>query len=260
MAEVVVTLAQMHVEVGQPQANLETFRHLAAEARLLGSHILLLPELWPMGYDLAHWRDHATPLNEGMFREMSRVARESRMIVGGTLLEAEGDRAYNTFALFDVEGEQLAAYRKVHLFRLMGEGRWLAAGDRFDTATLGWATAGLATCYDLRFPEMFRILVSRGATVLLVSAAWPDARIKHWSLLLRARAIEDQCFVLGCNCAGRAGNQAFGGRSAIVDPWGEVCAEAGREPGLVSASIDLGVVGTVRSSMPALDDRRPDLY
>jgi hypothetical protein len=109
------------------------------------------------------------------------------MWVGGTLLEAEGGQAYNTFALLDAVGDLRAAYRKVHLFRLMGEDRWLAPGDRFVTTDLGWGTAGLATCYDLRFPEMFRALVSHGATVLLVPAAWPEARAKHWSLLLRAR-------------------------------------------------------------------------
>ena len=182
------------------------------------------------------------------------------MWVGGTLLEAEGGQAYNTFALFDTEGDLRAAYRKVHLFRLMGEDRWLASGDRFVTVDLGWGTAGLATCYDLRFPEMFRALVAGGATILLVPAAWPEVRAKHWSLLLRARAVENQCFVLGCNCTGSGKGQDFAGLSAVIDPWGDVCAEAGSAPGLVTAAIDPGLAEQVRSTLPALSDRRPELY
>ncbi len=257
---IVVSLAQMHVEVGQPQANLDGMRLLVAEARARGSQLLLLPELWPVGYDLAHWRQHATGLGEGVFVEMSRAAHEARMWVGGTLLEAEGGLAYNTFALFDAHGDLRATYRKVHLFRLMGEDRWLASGDHFVTADLGWGTAGLATCYDLRFPEMFRALVAVGATVLLVPAAWPEARAKHWSLLLRARAVENQCFVLGCNCTGTAKTQTFAGLSAIIDPWGETCAEADGQPGLITAAIDPGIVEQVRRTLPALTDRRPELY
>ena len=260
IVDIVVSLAQMHVEVGQPQANLETVRAFAAEARARGTRLLLLPELWPVGYDLAHWRQHAAGLGEGLFAEMSRVAHESRMWVGGTLLEAEGGRAYNTFALFDAAGDLRAAYRKVHLFRLMGEDRWLAPGDHFVTTDLGWGRAGLATCYDLRFPEMFRALGAQGATVLLVPAAWPEVRAKHWSLLLRARAVENQCFMLGCNCTGRDKDQSFAGLSAVIDPWGEACAEAGSEPGLVTATIALGLVEQVRSTLPALTDRRPELY
>ncbi len=260
MSSMVVSLAQIHVEVGQPQTNLESVRTLVAEARARETQLLLLPELWPMGYDLARWRQHAAPLGEGMFHEMSRLAHDSQMTIGGTLLEADRDRAYNTFALFDSSGEMLAAYRKAHLFHLMGEDRWLAPGELFLTATLGGATAGLATCYDLRFPEMFRMLTARGATVLLVPAAWPEPRIRHWSLLLRARAIENQCFVLGCNCAGQSKDQTFGGMSAVIDPWGETCVEAGREPGIVTTSIDLDLVEKVRIALPALKDRRPELY
>jgi omega-amidase len=260
MPSIVVSLAQMHVEVGRPELNLETARTLAAEARARESTLLLLPELWPVGYDLARWRQHAVPLGEGMFREMSHLARDTHMRIGGTLLEADRDRAYNTFALFDSSGGLLAAYRKVHLFHMMGEDRWLAPGDRFVTADLEPATAGLATCYDLRFPEMFRMLTARGATVLLVPAAWPEARIRHWSLLLRARAIENQCFVLGCNCTGQAKDQTFGGLSAVIDPWGETCIEAGREAGLITTAFDLDLVDKVRTALPALKDRRPELY
>ncbi len=104
------------------------------------------------------------------------------------------------------------------------------------------------------------MLTARGATVLLVPAAWPEARIRHWSLLLRARAIENQCFVLGCNCTGQAKDQTFGGLSAVIDPWGETCIEAGREAGLITTAIDLDLVDKVRTALPALKDRRPELY
>ena len=143
------------------------------------------------------------------------------------MLELREGRVFNTFALFDARGETRAVYRKVHLFQLMGEQRWLTPGDCVVVAGLDWGKAGLAICYDLRFPELFRRCALEGASLLLVPAAWPKARVAHWQTLLRARAIENQYFVAGCNCVGAAKRETFGGRSAVVDPGGALLVEGG---------------------------------
>jgi predicted amidohydrolase len=142
----------------------------------------------------------------------------------------------------------------------MGEDRWLRAGDRLCLAQTPWGAAGLAICYDLRVPELFRAYALQGAVLILLVAQWPAARQDHWRTLIRARAIENQLFVAAVNRTGTSKDEAFGGGSLVVDPWGAVVAEAGDQETLLSAEIDLERVAQVRRQMPVLQDRRPEVY
>ncbi|MDP9417988.1 MAG: carbon-nitrogen family hydrolase, partial [Actinomycetota bacterium] len=177
----------------------------------------------------------------------------------GSLIErAPTGELYNTAVVLGPDGGLRASYRKIHRFGFSdGEPRLLAAGDApvvYDAGEHGrW---GLATCYDLRFPELFRALVDRGAEAVVVVAGWPAARIGHWSLLARARAVEDQVFVLGCNAVGQQGRTALGGRSVVIDPWGGVVAEAGGDAEVTAVDVDLADVARVRAEFPVLADRR----
>jgi predicted amidohydrolase len=132
----------------------------------------------------------------------------------------------------------------------------LTAGTDIVTADLDGTTVALATCYDLRFPELFRAFVDRGAELFLVPAAWPTPRIAHWSLLARARAVEDQAFVIALNGCGDQGAARLGGRSVLVDPWGVARAEAGEDEQVLTADLDLAEVAKVRADFPVLPDRR----
>lgn len=124
-----------------------------------------------------------------------------------------------------------------------------------------WGETGLAICYDLRFPEMFRRYALDGVQTMIISAEWPLQRIEHWQTLLRARAIENQCFVIAANCVGQCGGENFGGRSAVISPWGEVLVEGqSDQPELLTVTFDTGQVDEVRRRIPVLIDRRPDLY
>jgi omega-amidase len=264
MTTLTISLGQMPVVVGDPEANLDAARRMAAEAAGRESDMLLLPELWGSGYDLARAERHATTLDQGLFAEMAKMAREHRMWVGGSLLGYEGEpqgRPRNVFALFTPEGTLAAHYAKLHLFRLMDEDQWLAAGERTTLAEGPWGQAGLAICYDLRFPELFRRYTLAGARLILLPAEWPHPRLTHWQTLLRARAIENQCFVAACNRVGGDPNGTrFFGHSMLLDPWGESIAEAGEEACLLTATLDLDLVDTVRRKIPVWEDRRPELY
>ncbi|MGH2544094.1 MAG: nitrilase-related carbon-nitrogen hydrolase, partial [Ardenticatenaceae bacterium] len=233
MNTLTLSLAQMPVAVGEPGRNLALARRMAAEAAERGTNLFLLPELWGSGYDLHHATRHASSLNEGLFAEMVILAREHRMWVGGSLLGYDGEterRPYNLFALYAPDGTLAYHYSKLHLFRLMDEDQWLAPGPHPTLAKLPWGTAGLAICYDLRFPELFRGYALAGARLILLPAEWPHPRLAHWQTLLRARAIENQCFVAACNRVGEDPNGTrFFGHSTILDPWGETIAEAGAE-------------------------------
>ena len=255
-----LSLGQMHIHLGEPEKNFVRVRAWTAEAARRGSALALFPELWPTGYDLENWPRHASPLGEGMFARLSGLAAEHRIAIGGSVLEARDGRAYNSFALFDASGQLAAAYRKAHLFRLMDEEKWLAPGDRLELVETEWGMTGLGICYDLRFPELFRKYALGGARLMLLPAEWPSRRADHWRTLLRARAIENQMFVAGCNRVGESKGEHFGGASAIIDPWGEAVVEGGATEGLLTAEIDLDLVDDVRERIKVFQDRRPEIY
>ena len=259
--QITLALAQMAIVPGEPEPNEATARSLAGEAAARGAGLLVLPELWPTGYDLDRAVATAAPLDQGPFATMAHLAREHKLYVLGTALEANPHgRPFNTAALYGPDAELVGAYRKVHLIPLMDEPEYMTAGDDLPVFDLPWGRTALAICYDLRFPELWRVYTASGAQLILIPAEWPVRRVEHWRLLLRARAVENQLFVAGCNRAGADADGEFGGHAAAVDPWGRVVVEGGTEPGLYFATLDLEEVTRMRSLLPFLDDRRPEVY
>ena len=242
-----------------------------------GADLVVLPELWaPGGFSYRRWAERAEPIDGPTVRAIAEAAREiSAVVHAGSIIErlpdgalpgdrGPGDRGpsgrglWNTSVLLGPDGALLASYRKIHRFGFgEGEPLLLEAGEDVVTATLpGGAVAGLATCYDLRFPEQFRRLLDAGAQVFVVPAAWPAVRVEHWTLLGRARAIEDQCVVVQCNTAGEHAGVVMGGHSQIVSAAGEVLGEAGDGQEVLVADIDLDQLQAWRERFPVLADRR----
>ena len=166
----------------------------------------------------------------------------------------------NTCTWHNTTGEHVATYSKLHLFRLMAEEKFLTAGEGPTIVETPWGKMGLAICYDLRFPELFRWYALNGVSAVIIPAEWPHPRLMHWRTLLRARAIENQMFIIACNRVGSKGNDRFFGHSAIVDPWGETIIEGGESEMLLTATVDLASVEAVRKKIPVFADRRPDVY
>lgn len=264
--ELTISLAQFNVQLGDPEANYQIIRGMTAEAAARGSDLVLYPELWSTGYDLENSTRHAAPQTAGMFARMSSLAAEYKIACGGTLLEAIEHNVKNTFALYDQTGWQAALYRKIHLFQLMDEPRWLTAGNKLVLTEMAFSgrpqpvRIGLAICYDLRFPEIFRAYALQGAELILLPAEWPAARRAHWHTLLQARAIENQFFIAAVNRTGSSRGEAFAGESLIVDPWGNLVARGGESDELISARINLEAVAQVRQAIPVFADRRPEVY
>jgi len=221
-----------------------------------GADLVVLPELWPQGgfaYD--RWDDEAQPLDGPIVRALRNAAREVGALVHmGSLVERDDTgRLFNTSVLIGRDGRVLATYRKIHLFGFgEGEPKLMTPGD----SLVVHDGLGLATCYDLRFPELFRGLLSAGAEVVLMPAAWPAKRVGHWRLLAQARAIEDQTYVVACNTGGTHSGVAMGGASIVVDPWGSVLAEAGTGEEVLAVTLDRDLVGRTRAAFPVLADRR----
>ena len=240
-----------------------------------GADLIVLPELWmPTGMDYRLWEQHAERLDGPALTAMARAAKTAGAYLhAGSIIErassssAEpggqvGSRGrWNTSALFSPDGDLLASYRKIHRFGFTGgEPQLLEAGTSLVTVDGEFDGArrrlGLATCYDLRFPEQFRQLLDAGAELFVVPAAWPAARVEHWTVLGRARAIENQCVMVQCNTAGTHAGIAMGGHSQIVSAAGEVLAAAGAEQEVLIADIDLGATQAWRERFPVLADRR----
>ncbi|WP_100837262.1 carbon-nitrogen family hydrolase [Kitasatospora fiedleri] len=252
------SLIQLAVSDAEPAA--ERRARAAALVRAQdGADLVVLPELWPVGgfaYDA--WPTGAEPLDGPTAEAMSAAAKAvGCWLHAGSIVERDPDGPiYNTSLLFAPDGELARTYRKIHRFGFdRGEAVVMGAGQEIVTADTGFAALGLATCYDLRFPELFRALLDAGAELLVVPAAWPARRAEHWTLLARARAVEEQSFVLACNTAGTHGGVEQAGRSIVVDPWGRVLAEAGPDEQVLTVDFDPALVAECRADFPVHRDR-----
>ena len=260
MAKLSISLAQMNIKLGDVRKNYNTMQNWSVEAARRGSHLVVLPELWSTGYALDESKELANVLNSGIFTQVTTVAQQNKISIVGSVLEKRGLEVANTAAFFAPNGRVMGVYRKIHLFRLMDEDKWLQPGSAPLSMELPWGETALAICYDLRFPELFRHYAINGAKMIIIPAEWPLIRVEHWRALLIARAIENQCYIVACNAAGETGDTVFGGHSMVVDPWGKVMVEAGEEPVLLTVDIDIDVVDDVRQRIPVFEDRRPELY
>lgn len=253
-----VALMQMDIALGDVALNAQKVRQLAS--KLPECAFILLPELWGTGYALERAQELAEDgmgLGTSVMRE---IARAKKAYVGGSLLMRREGGVYNTFVLVSPEGQIIADYDKTHLFRLMQEDMFLCPGHRLVTADTAHGRIGLSICYDLRFPEIFRHYRNEGVDFNLLVAEWPLPRVEHWRTLVRARAIENQCYLLACNRVGSDTNNIFAGHSLVVDPWGEVLLEADSAEGVYIMEIDTEKIATARSRIPVQGDKRNDLY
>lgn len=224
--------------------------------------MVVLPELWISGaFDLPVARSVRSPLESATLDRVREIAeRTGTWIHAGSYSEAGlSDETYNTAVLIDDRGDIAATYRKRHLFGFAdGERTLMSAGSDLAVLPTPLGMTALATCYDLRFPEMFRALVDRGATAFLVCAGWPTPRISAWQVLCRARAIENLAWMVACNGVGAHAGIVLGGRSVIVDPRGDVVAEAGTDEEILLGQVEPGAAAEWRTAFPALEDRMPD--
>jgi predicted amidohydrolase len=251
---------QLESSVAEPPSE-RVDRAMALVAAQRGADLVVLPELWVQGgFAFGTFAQTAEPVDGPLVRRLGAAARElGAWLHGGSIVERDEDgRLFNTSVLLRPDGTVSATYRKIHLFGFAGgETTVLTAGSDVVTADVAGTATALATCYDLRFPELFRAFVDRGAELFLLPSAWPTPRIAHWSLLTRARAVEDQAFVVAVNgCGDQGGRLALGGRSVVVDPWGAVLAEAGDDEEVLVVDLDLAQVAKTRADFPVLADRR----
>jgi len=257
-----IALVQMDVAYGDVAANHAKARAFIVEGLARGAELFVFPELWTTGYKLKEIGKMAETLAGKTLAMLCRTARENNVaIIAGSIPELCDGKIYNAACAIDKDGRIVGRYRKIHLIGLMEEDLYLSPGEERCSFPIASTTAGLIICYDLRFPELPRVLALQGARVLFVPAEWPAVRGHHWRMLNIARAIENQIFVVAVNRVGSDPDNVFFGHSLAVDPWGEIIVEGSEtQEELLIVDIDPKFVENVRSRVPVFQDRRPACY
>ena len=254
-----VAAVQMDIVWHDRSANHDKARRMAAQAKEAGADLLVLPEMFSTGFSM-DTSITVEPLDGPTPTLLRSLARDLDMtVVGGFVLERDDAGPQNVSLAVDRKGNDLALYAKVHQIGLLEEdanyepGKWPVI---FELEDIG---ATCFVCYDLRFPELFRTVVDRCGLILII-ASWPAARQPHWDILLQARAVESQYFMVGVNRVGEGGGHTFLGGSAVIDPLGLILAHGDDKETLLLADIDPAMVKEVRSTLPFLKDRKPHLF
>lgn len=255
-------MVQMDLVWAHPEENLARAETMVQEAASAGCRVVVLPELWSTalcGESMLHLaRRYSAIVRDTM---CSWAKQYNLLIIGGSIGSLESkDLVTNTCYVIDRSGTVIGQYNKVHLFPLMNEHRYLTPGSSVESVCTDVGVMGIMICYDIRFPEMARMLALQGAGMLVVPANFPDPRLDVWQTLLRARAIENQVFVIATNRTGSDPDHTYFGHSMVIDPQGVILIEGNRTESLLLADIDLDYVGKARSAVPAFSNRRPDVY
>lgn len=258
MKQITCSAIQFNVSLGDIDANLNKASAALKRAAARGAKLAVLPEMWSCGYDYRNLKELAaqTP------RVLERVQAECdtlNLVSVGSLPELHDGTIYNTAYVID-RGELIDSYRKLHLFSTMREDQFLGAGDKALVVDTSVGRLGIAICYDLRFPELFRKLALDGAEIICIPAEWPKPRQEHWQTLLRARAIENQLFIIASNCCGIQDKLDFFGLSQLISPLGNLLAVAGEVATELVADFDFSEMEKYRAQIKTLSDRRPDIY
>jgi omega-amidase len=242
-----IGLAQMNIEYGNYQRNCKTAEIFIQNAIDQNCDLILLPELWSTGFDYHHMETFALE-NIDLINQIQVLSDSAKICVCGTFIENISGHFYNSFKLIQPK-IPVETYSKHHLFQLMREDQHFTPGEASVPVQSILGSTGLAICFDLRFPDMFWDLSSKGVETFLISSHWPLARIHHWDTLLRARAIENQAFVIAVNSVGQSGKDLYGGHSTIISPDGEILLQApSDQENLFTLEIDPDAVKHIRKN------------
>ena len=245
-----IAALQMDVFTNDLKTNLATAERLFSQAKEASPDFIILPEMWATGFAYDNLSKFAIEECQNLKNYLSSKAKDLKTtIIGGTIPEPENGKIYNTSFVFDQNGKEIGKYRKIKLFQLNDEHIYFSAGTEPLIFESNGIKCAVQVCYDLRFPELFLGLNHQGVQIVFIPAQFPHPRQDHWITLLKARAIENQYFVIGCNRVGGRKLEHFG-HSSIINPHGEIIAQAGSGEEVISGAIDLDQIIATRSVMP----------
>jgi omega-amidase len=242
-----------------PEKTLKKAEGFITHAATCGAKLICFPEQFATGWDPLSGKN-VQAFNGSIITRLQACAKTNRIAVIGTLREAASPYPKNTAVAIGNNGGILSTYSKIHLFSPAKEEGHYIPGSDLGIFSLGSLTCGLAICYDLRFPELFRIYAQKGVQVVFVPAAWPASRIRHWELFVQARAAENQIYVIGVNTTGATPVDRYSGSSIAADPHGTIISRANEAEQLLFIELDPAEVIAARSALPVENDRKDSLY
>ncbi len=254
-----ISLLQMSSVIGDVEANISKVEKLMQGGELDKSDVLVLPEVWTVGWSCSHFHETAQELTKGsIFDFLSESAKKHNInIIGGSYITKSGDNYYNTCPVFNRLGNFITSYSKNHLYSYYGcdEGKYITCGDFPVMVNLDGVSYGLTICYDIRFPEIYRAYAKAGADVLINCAAWGSKKPVPWEVMTKSRAVENQCYMAALTQCGYIENGEYNlGESRIIDFKGEELASINTVEGIVSADLDIDLMYKIRSKSPTLKD------
>lgn len=256
-----VSIIQMNVKAEDPRFNRAKAKSLIESAAIEKPDIIILPEMWTTGFyfnKINEISDMEGMPTLNLIKDMA--TKYNTNIISGSFVNIMQEKRYNSAFVINRKGDIVANYNKIHLFKTMQENEYFTSGNEICIFEIEGIKCGLIICYDLRFPELTRRLVLQGIKILFVSAQWPSARVEHWNILLRARAIENQIFIVACNVAGKYEQDEFNGNSMIISPLGEIIDIFDYKEQYKSFDININMINLIKSRIDYLTDRKPDLY
>ncbi|WP_144509758.1 carbon-nitrogen family hydrolase [Bacillus sp. FJAT-22090] len=253
---------QMELEIGSPEGNRKIIERWLEANHSDDLDIVVLPEMWSTGYALEELKEIVQADGNQTIEFLQLLAKQFNVnLVGGSIAILDGEDIFNRAMIINRMGEVVYTYDKLHLVPMLNEPKFLTGGHKqVEVFELEGVKMGIIICYDLRFPEIIRDLALQGIQVLHIVAEWPIAREAHWNTLIRARAIENQMYVVASNITGTTLGVEFAGCSQIVDPWGVVVQKLDQEVGQIKATLDLEKVPQIRKEVPIFESRVPDKY
>lgn len=254
-----ISLAQTRIVFGDVSKNLDVGRILINQASEFGSDLIIFPELWTSGFDYKNI-DEIAKRNNDAIAELSVISSKNNIAIAGSYILKDREKFHNGL-IFIEPGKHHRSYRKIHLFKMLREDQYFRPGKTIRIIRTLGMNIGLTICYDLRFPELFRLYMNHSVDLVINSAEWPRRRITHWKSLTTVRAIENQFYMACCNSVGSTGGVNYGGDSCIIDPWGKKSFPLSlKENVLLTGEIDTELVKKVRHEFPVLSDIRKDIY
>lgn len=257
-----VLVVQNNAILNNKTANFDNVEKLLEPYLQMDTDLILMPEVWAVGWDCSTFKKEAEPTENSPTIEFLRhlAQKHKSLIIGGSYIRTTDSGEYkNTCPVITKEGKLLVQYDKMHLFSHPGseEQKYLSAGEELVILDLGYTKIGLTVCYDIRFPEIFRQYSQNGVEIYINTAAWGKNKLMHWETMQKARAIENQCYVLAADQTGKIKGEEFNlGHSMVIDPWGDVESELGEEEACICADLDLEKLRKLRNEFPLLADRR----
>lgn len=258
-----LAIGQINSKLADKEENLQKISTFSKEMASKGVDLILFPEMSITGYNMETIKEMASSKGDDTYNTISQIAADNKINLAIGIEDKRENQLFNTLTIFNKKGNISVQYDKIHLFtgEPVREQDHLSFGNHLSLLKINEFSAGLQICYDIRFPELSRSLVLKGANLLLISAAWPEVRKEHWISLLKARAIENQCFVAAANRAGTDKDLTFAGTSMIISPTGEILKELNTiDEKIIYDDLDINLVEKTRNTLTVFNDRREDIY